>query len=634
MIRASTTTRRTPRFRRPPTSHPPTSHPRYQPEPLEGRTLLAVFFVGDDAEGVFRDLNTAIALANSNPGPDTIEFRLKPHQLRLTLGSVYNPITDPLTIDGTSQPGFNGTPIVELDGGAVPRATVLPGLTVRAPGCTLRGLVIHSFPRQGIKLDDGSGGATIEQNYIGTDVSGTVARGNGLAGVQVHDSANNTIRRNLISGNGESGIFISSAAATGNRVEGNLIGTDASGMNPLGNAFNGVALAAPDVPFLRQGNDPADGYATGNFIGGRDPAARNVISGNRNTGVFIFRGVSNIVEGNYIGVGPDGITPVPNGPDGPDAEFGADGVAIEEGTNNGIGGVEAGAGNVISGNTRAGVRIRAVTRSANRNWVQGNLIGTDNNGNFNLSLGNGGSGVEIRNESTDSSVIVFDTLVGGDDADDGSMDGVIKARNIVSGNLSAGVLFVGHLVLETKVRGNYIGTNKDGTAAIPNLGAGIDLTTFENQTAGPTHTQIGGTTPGAGNLLSGNESEGVLIQGATGRSHTPTTGGSYTVWVTDNTPLHCLGISIPYIFTGVGMSGSAVADAIRVYPNPATDIVHIDAPVSVNVIVNSMDGKMLFSGKDVRTINIGAFPDGVYRILITNKNGDYLRVDKITKVGR
>jgi hypothetical protein len=125
---------------------------------------------------------------------------------------------------------------------------------------------------------------------------------------------------------------------------------------------------------------------------------------------------------------------------------------------------------------------------------------------------------------------------------------------------------------------------------------------------------------------------GAIISGATNPQYTPTSGGSYTVRVVDNTPLHCAGMSIPYIHTGVGVNGTSVAVDIRLYPNPTNDIVHIDAPVSVNVVVNSMEGKMLYSGKEVRQIDLSAFPDGVYRVLITSKSGEILRTDKITKM--
>jgi hypothetical protein len=125
---------------------------------------------------------------------------------------------------------------------------------------------------------------------------------------------------------------------------------------------------------------------------------------------------------------------------------------------------------------------------------------------------------------------------------------------------------------------------------------------------------------------------GVLIPSANNRVLTPAANGVYTVWVLDATPLHCLGKSQPFLLTGVGVGGVNVADAIRLYPNPSNDVVHIEAPVPVNVTVSSMDGKQLFYGKDVKQINIGVFADGVYRVLITDKNGNYLRTDKITKV--
>jgi hypothetical protein len=127
---------------------------------------------------------------------------------------------------------------------------------------------------------------------------------------------------------------------------------------------------------------------------------------------------------------------------------------------------------------------------------------------------------------------------------------------------------------------------------------------------------------------------GVLISSATARTYTPTVNGLYTVAVTDATPLHCPGKSEAYNFGAVGVPATGVAAAIKLYPNPANDVVHIDAPFSVNVTVSSMDGKQLYKGTDIREINIGAFADGIYRVVITNKNGDYLKTEKITKVTR
>ena len=167
-----------------------------------------------------------------------------------------------------------------------------------------------------------------------------------------------------------------------------------------------------------------------------------------------------------------------------------------------------------------------------------------------------------------------------------------------------------------------------GTTALPTI---VTVT----QKPIPAITPVGGSLVADGGFASYQwYKDGVLIPFATGSTYTPTSGGTYTVLVTDTTPLHCAGMSLPYIHTGVGVGGNnaGVADAIRLYPNPSNDIVHIEAPIQVNVLISSMEGKLLFSGKDVHEINIGAYPDGVYRVLITNKNGDYLRTDKITKM--
>ena len=92
----------------------------------------------------------------------------------------------------------------------------------------------------------------VEGNYIGSDVTGTTYvpngafNGNDIAGVQIDDSAGNTIggtatgAGNLISGN-VGGIQIIGSSATGNSVLGNLIGTNASDSGPLQNYF-GVSI--------------------------------------------------------------------------------------------------------------------------------------------------------------------------------------------------------------------------------------------------------------------------------------------------------------------------------------------------------------------------------------------------------
>ena len=141
----------------------------------------------------------------------------------------------------------------------------------------MRGLVINRFGGAGILLQT-NGGNVIDGNYIGVDALATTARGNGAHGVQIDGTAGNTVggvepaARNVISGNAEwCGDF--RAAATGNLVASNFIGTNGSGMSAIANSVNGVVI----------------NNASGNTIG--TPDAGNVISGNVQNGIAILGGV-------------------------------------------------------------------------------------------------------------------------------------------------------------------------------------------------------------------------------------------------------------------------------------------------------------------------------------------------------
>jgi titin len=205
-------------------------------------------------------------------------------------------------------------------------------------------------------------------NYIGTDVTGLAGLANGLDGVLIIPgfAQFNTIggttagARNVISGNGLSGVHIWSGAAY-NVVAGNYIGTDFTGMTALGNSLDGVQVEGPN-----------------NTIGGTTAGARNVISGNWDDGVNIT-GEGNLVQGNSIGTNVSGGARLPNANDG----------VYLNGGRNLIGGPMAGAGNLISANTFDGVSIWA-----DDNVVLGNSIGTSSAGT--PGLGNGRDGVGVH----------------------------------------------------------------------------------------------------------------------------------------------------------------------------------------------------------------------------------------------
>src|SRR5882724_4279089 len=135
------------------------------------------FLVTTTADSGPGSLRQAIMDANANPGVDTINFNIPPGGVQTITPLSQLPsisLFGPTIIDGTTQPGYAGTPLVEINGAT---AGSVSGLIIRGTGNTVRGLVINRFAGTGIFLD--SSGNTIEGNYIGTDPTGTIALGNG-----------------------------------------------------------------------------------------------------------------------------------------------------------------------------------------------------------------------------------------------------------------------------------------------------------------------------------------------------------------------------------------------------------------------------------------------------------------------
>jgi parallel beta-helix repeat protein len=251
-------------------------------------------------------------------------------------------------------------------GNSVTGIRIATGVIVGGPNSADRNVISGSLGI-GVYIN-GASNCTIQGNYIGTDVTGTLPVGNGNAGILIVaantvTSANNLIQGNLISANG-TGIKLGSAyrnpsnTVNNTRVYGNLIGTDVTGQNALGNERQGV--------WLMNGS---------NFVGGALASQRNIISGNHENGINITDfGLGNFVQGNYIGLDITGTRAIGNGQNG--VLIGAS-AAVQLANNNTIGGYNAGEGNVISGNRLDGVKVRSHVKG---NQIVGNWIGTDYTG--------------------------------------------------------------------------------------------------------------------------------------------------------------------------------------------------------------------------------------------------------------
>jgi titin len=576
----------------------PRRRARWRPcvERLEDRTVPSTFLVTNNADSGAGSLRQAILDVNARPGHDEIDFAISGDGVQtITPLSPLPALTAPGTVlDGYTQPGAsantlavgdNANLLIELDGSSAGDGAT--GLQVTGGGCTVRGLVVNGFGAFGITLAS-AGQDVVEGNFVGTDPSGLVARGNGFHGAAgtgygiFIDAPSNTVggatpaARNMLSANYIGGALV---YYSGNVIQGNYAGTDYTGNAALGAQEDGIVVGIGQ---------------SGNTIGGDMPGQGNVLAGNQFIGLELYDislGITNpdptFVEGNLIGLGADGMTAVPNG------SYGIY-VALDS-RNVHIGGPTAAARNVISDNGGFGIITDA---RANGLVVQGNYIGTDSTGERarpntyygiatysadvliggltatpgtgpgNVIAGNGsgpfsGGGIAFSGNAPGTGDFVEGNIIGLDaggttalnDFQSGGISSGMPyvmiggtaagARNVISGN-GTGVSIATAGNTGDVVQGNYIGTDISGTQAAANQ-SGVVIY------AGASGSTIGGASPGAGNLISGNVVDGVQLSD-TGTSNNVVEGNHIG---TDVSGAAALINGIGVLITG-GASGNTV----------------------------------------------------------------------------
>jgi hypothetical protein len=453
-------------------------------------TTFTVSNTNDSGPGSLRQ---AILDANANPGLDTINFNIPGagvHTISPMLGLPL--ITDPATLDATTQPGFAGTPVIALSGVNTGTGSHFDALNISGGNTIIRGFLIKDFCCNAIVIF-GHGGNAIEDNFIGLDFDGITSAPN-ASGVVVFGVSNNTIggtntaARNVISGNRSLNVALPIGVfppfASGNFIQGNFIGLNANGSG-----------AVTTTPTLGSGV-LIEGF--NNTIGGTIPGARNVVSGNGRQGIYLFgiEAVGNLVQGNFVGTDAAGANAIGNG--------GA-ALVVNSGANNLVGGTTVGARNIISGNgfgteptfgNGAGVWIcncsqfadgRFVEGSGRENLVQGNFIGTNATGIG--ALPNRGYGLEITSAPGNN------TLGGA---------GNVISGNLISGNGIHGIYIDTAGVRASIVQSNLIGTDRTGTAPVGNAKDGIRIEQSQANI-------IGGASSGLRNTIAFNTSNGITI---------------------------------------------------------------------------------------------------------------------------
>ena len=365
---------------------------RWQCEELEPRILYAAdtaaltglaslgdigstFLVSTTADSGPGSLREAITQANQTPGADTIRFDIRDPLVNgahtITPRSALPVITDTVWLDASREPDALalGRPVVELVGSDAGGSSSALVLADGSDGSLVRGLVVHQFGGAAIQVREGADGVALAGLRIGTDVTGMSAPGNGGNAIETRAAGTlvggaQAADRNLLSGN-NAGVQVIGATATGARIEGNFIGTDARGESALGNRTVGVYLAAPGATVVG-----------------------NLVSGNGYEGVYLLGGATGAtVQGNLIGTDLGGTRALGNG---------SFGVYVENTRDVLIGGTAAGDGNQIAWQkSGAGVSIVGTAGAVS---VLGNAI-HDNTG---LGIDLGAAGVNgNRDADTD-----------------------------------------------------------------------------------------------------------------------------------------------------------------------------------------------------------------------------------------
>jgi titin len=630
-------------------------------EALEERSVPAVITVFNTLDSGAGSLRQAIISSNLNPGPDTINFNIPGAGAHVFVPATALPaVTDAVTIDGTSQPGYAGTPLIEIFG----NGTLPFGLVLQTNGCTLKGLEFTDCPQYGLDLSGASANVVTNCSLIGNGVGGAIL----FTGSQFNTFGGSAAAANELSGNGQFGIVLVGSGVNGNLIANNDIGTDRTGMNDLGNGVAGVLVLAGAssnsvlgnvisdnlvygvaivqagtngntlggnlIGLNASGNAAPNGFAgvyvgmgaAGNVVGSLTPGYRNVISANGYDGVLLDGSGTtvNLVQNNLIGVAGDGATNRANV---------AFGVVIQDGS-----GGNAVANNVIGFNHQAGVLLDG----SSGDILTGNLVGVSASGgnigsvgpgiwlrdgsSGNLLSGNavggqsliGDGGVQLDGPGTTGNILQGNTIglnaagaavinATGVLIENGASGNLVggptrASANVISANVGGDVVITGTGTNGNVVQSNFIGTNAAGSALSSTAANALGVI-IENGASG---NFIGGI--GAGNVISGhsNSGLGILIDAANGN-------GVYGNFIgTDATGT----VAVPN-FDGIDIQGGAQNNIIG-GPSPAlANVVAGNAGFGIQIFGGNTTGNVVQGNRIGIGLNAAPLANGL-GVLIEN----------------
>ena len=470
-------------------------------------------------------LRAAIDESNAHAGADTINFNITGSgQHEISDASAALEIDDQVFINGYSQPGasantaaapaaLNGVLKIGINN-AARRFIISNG----ASGSTIKGLALYGDP--GVRNNPGivlnASNISLLGNYFGVNLNGNESGGQNIYGdtSNIHNikfGGPNAADRNVFQGR----FLIQGAALGNNLVQGNFMGIAPDGNTPLDYVYlNFLTTTSTDNSFLD------------NSFGACTLAAACVDIGGQNS----------LVSRNRIGITADGTA------------------LVNPGTLYPIG---ISANGTITNNTIAGFNNFGIGVGGVGDVVQGNKIGVDSTG-YN-GLESQGTGISISGQ---------DTLIGGPNPGEGNIISNIIGDYVNNGTGSGIVLnSLASPVHNVTIQGNYIGTDVDGVAPLPNAAYGIEIVGAFGDSSVLSDVLIGGPSVGDGNIISGNDAGGihiisasnVTVQGnSVGLDYTGSALPNGSQGTTLGTP--GAGINIDNSFTNILIGGPGAGD--------------------------------------------------------------------------
>lgn len=500
-------------------------------------------------------LRGAILAANSSPGTDIVAFAISNSTSIIQLQSQLPVITDPISMQAGNRP--DGSKFIEISGNDIPGAA--DGLKLRSSNNFVWGLAINGMPNtlgggaavggNGITLESTSSSPNNGNNYVvglylGTDATGTISKPNASTGMLIFDSDNNAVGgggigfRNVMSGNDTGGSYgLDVTVGNSNNFQNNVIGLDATGVIKLANA-NGVFLSGANNQF---GGDFAD---QGNTVSGNGIPYVDEPNRCYGSGVFIASiydaltleplTLNSTLRGNRIGTDAGGTLPIGN------CTAGIYTSPLHQTT---IGSITETGRNVIADNGFTAIRcvdeISDISQLSEGGFcaIAGNNIGTDVTGN--VAMGNddrnflGGFYRVFGNVDLYLNLSYSYFGAPGGTTPGGDCTGFC---NLYSGNAIVNAATASHFNDDIYVTGfsnvaitnNLIGTNRSGTAALPNYSGIVAGSMFGDLFVGGVGDDNGNEVA-LGNLISGQKFTGLSVTGGFANGNCPGNGTSLLV---------------------------------------------------------------------------------------------------------